>query len=123
MESAYVQYASRVSDPNAKHFVSFTNLSNQQQFPGDLHKFHGAQVASVQPMPFSNDDIQAPAQASFSSAMSEGHNNVSQLPRINTRDIYFRDNVKSTRVEFRTPSMRAWNVPFSQIEARAGDLM
>lgn len=122
MDSAYIQHASTDPNPDAQHQVKFTNLSNQQQYPGQLYQFHAAQTAATQPMPFTNDDIQTPPQGAYLATLSESRNNVSQMARAGTRDIFFRENVKSTHTEFRTPSQRAWNVPFNQTEARATDM-
>lgn len=120
MDSAYIQRASL--DPDPKHDVKFTNLSNQQMYPGELFSFYGAQAAAAQPMPFSNDDMQVPQQDSLMWALSESVNNVSQMPRTNKHEMFFRENTKSGRVEFRTVSQRIWNVPFDQTEMRATDM-
>lgn len=119
MNSAYIQRASQASANQTD--VKFTNLSNQQMYPGDLFKFYGEQAAALQPMPFTNDDIQVPAQQSFAFAMTEEVNNVSQMPRNDRIDMFYRSNVESKHVQFRTPSQRVWNVPFDQTELRATD--
>lgn len=122
MNSSYIQQVQIENNPDKKHKVQFTNLSSQQQYPGHLYKWHSEQSRSAQPMPFTHDDIPAPLNRQFQSTLSEHRNNVSQMSREDTREIFFRDNVKSNHIEFRTPSQRVWNVPFSQTEVRATDM-
>ena len=122
MDSSYVQRASLNSGPaKDKHHVSFTNLSSQERTPGFLSEWYASQNAAVQPMPYTNDDINVPRQE-LSATMSEGRNNVSLLSKQQTADIFFRDNIRSTKVDFRTPSQQAWNVPLSQTEVRATEM-
>ena len=122
MESSYIQKASLSSGAEARrHKYSFTNLSSQQQNPGQLAAFHQSQNSAVQPMPYTHLDIQVP-EGVLRANLSESRNNVNEHAKDQRADMYFREQTRSTKADFRTPSQQMWSVPLSQVEARATEL-
>jgi len=124
MDSIYVQRASLSSGPEAaRHRVSFTNLSSQQQNPGTLGEFHESQVHYVQPMPYTHNDIPRPEER-IMDYLSEARNMVSGVYSDDYTGLeeYYNRNVGSTKAEFRTINQQTWNVPMSQVEARATEM-
>jgi hypothetical protein len=121
MDSSYVQRASLSGATNNKHKYTFTNLSSQEMNPGTLAQFYSSQNAAVQPMPYTHDDINVPEQH-LRADLSESRNNVSETSRKQSADIFFRENTRTTKTDFRTPSQQAWNVPLSQTEVRATEM-
>lgn len=116
----FVQSAS-LQPPGSQHRVSFTNLSSQQLNPGTLVQFMNAQGASMQPMPFTDGDIQT--DRSGVARQDSELNNVSNLPRAPELSEFYRYNDPDSKdAHFRTPSQRVWNVPVHLLEARATEM-
>lgn len=115
--------------PNAPKPVLFTNISNQQMYPGDLPNFFGRQGAAMQPMPFGAEDADAAIAVSASSAqgalqdfLSEGRNNGSQFPRKGVLADFFQGNAREAGADVRTRNQVIWGVPVDLAEARETDL-
>lgn len=119
MNPQYVQTAS-LQPPGSQHQVSFTNLSSQQLTPGNLIGFFNAQSKSMQPMPFSDADIQTD-RSGVAQQLSE-RNNIDQMSRRPTLDQFFAANNIEMDAHFETPEQRVWNVPEHLWEARATDM-
>jgi hypothetical protein len=80
-----------------------------------------AQGASMQPMPFTDGDIQTDRSAI--ARQDSERNNVSNLPRRETLPQFFRFEDPDTKdANYRTPSQRVWNVPDYLLEARATEM-
>lgn len=120
MNPQYVQTAS-LQPPGSQHQVSFTNLSSQQLTPGNLVGFFNAQSRSMQPMPFTDADIQT--DRSGVAQQLSMRNNIDQMSREASLPSFFaHNNPKTTDAHYETPSMRVWNVPRHLYEARATDM-
>lgn len=116
----YIQTAS-LQPPGAQHRISFTNLSSQQLNPGSLVQFLNSQSASMQPMPYTDSDIETD-QSPVARQLNE-MNNVSSLPRRSTLSDYFHTNDPDTKdVNYGTPSLHVWDVPPHLWQARATDM-
>ena len=120
MNPAYVQTAS-LQPPGSQHRVSFTNLSSQQLNPGTLVQFMNAQSASMQPMPFTDGDIQT--DRSGVARQDSELNNIDHMSRRETLGQFYHQNDPNTKdAHYRTPSQRVWNVPEYLLEARATEM-
>ena len=123
------QYVQRVSEetfpggvPAAKPLIhkNFHNVSSQMADPGMLPSFFSKQNTAY-PMPFTDGDIPVP-QSPIIQQVNE-MNNVSQLPKKNMMHQFYKDQVKSKQVRFRTQNMIAFGVPLGMTELRATDAM
>ena len=122
MDSSYVQQASLSSGTESRrHKYTFTNLSSQEMHPGMLAQWYSSQNAAVQPMPYTHDDIAVPEEE-LRAGLSEIRNNINEMYKKQTADIFFRENTRTTKADFRTPSQQTWNVPISQTEVRATEM-
>ena len=115
----FVQTAS-LTAPGSQHKVNFTNISNQQQNPGSLVSFFTQQSAAMQPMPFTNGDIQT--DRSGVARQDSERNNVSNLPKKDTLSQFWHSQETNKDAHFRTPEARMWQVPEYLLESRATDM-
>jgi hypothetical protein len=125
MNAQYIQQASLNSAPgqiNGGNRVLFTNLSSQQQTPGNLNAWFADQNHSMQPMPFVQEEIVQEDPQRFGEWFEVNPTNLSTANKTETMGLYFDMNVRTKKIDFPTPSQRIWAVPISQFEMRETDM-
>ncbi len=107
LNPTYVQEISMHTTPSGQRKQNFVNISSQMMNPGLLPSFFAAQNTAVE---VKDTVFQTPNMYPFNQ----------REPTQNFQDL-FRAQTPSKMAQFRTASMKAWNVPQGLTEIRAGD--